>query len=1227
MKRTLLSRWFSGSVISKTVPLAVLLGLAGVPVCVGQSSIGDGIPDSWRTEHFGSVNDPRAAAIADPDGDGANNYLEWLSGTDPLKLASQPTAGPVRLETYAGSVQGHQDGPLAQATFYNPSYLAVDNQGRFWVLENSWIPWTTPTVGSHRIRIIDTNGVVSTLAGGDAPGYVDGPVSQAKFTVPNGVVFDRQGNAFVVERLGHRIRKVTPDGMVSTFAGLSLGYQDGQGTNAAFHTPNTLAIDGEDNLYVTDFDNYAIRKVTPSGMVSTLARGAGYQDGPLDIARFNTPSCLAYRADGTMFVADWNNGALRSISPEGIVSTMKGGLTYIEWVALDQAGHIYASLPDGPILNQYNGQGELQWSLRVPYGFADGPVSSAQAGRFNVLVFQSSTEALFPDAANNRIRRLVLGAPEMLTITPDGGNFTNQIAVQIATAATGSSLRYTLDGSAPGANSRLYVGAFLVTSNCTLQVQAFVNDLPVSSVKSTTFTNLAVPPVIHYAANQAFASTLAGSGTAGALDGYPATQARFNQPHGLRTGPDGTVYIADAANNQIRRITPRGAVETVAGSSIAGNANGPALSARFNHPMAVCLGWNGELYVADSGNHRIRKIDAQGNVTTYAGSYDSYYDGPRGSALFDYPYDLVMDSQGALWVTEFYYNTVRRIDVNGNVTTFAGTRAAGYADGPALQAQFNQPAGLALAADGSLIVSEWGNCRLRHISLDGQVTTLAGSGLPGFVDGAADAARFGHLDGLVLGTNGVIYVADAGNHAIRCLQSDGQVTTLAGTGHAGYQNGRATNSLFSLPTGLAFGPTGLLLVADSQSQVIRSIALTPADLGPLAIRTLPAGYLAGQGVTVQVTATPPEGASSYALEEHLPSGWQIGTNIGNGGVYNAADNTVRFGPFLDAQARTLTYQALPPAGLTSTGVFAGSFSMDGDLSTVAGDTEIGPGNFLSADISPADFFVSIDEMTAYAAAWKRGDTWLLPPNPIPMTYVTRAVYLWKNGEAYRDDATIDAAPPLNWVVDTNRSVPAEMSFASGPVPGKASLDSATGQAVATLVSAYPAGSPVPVQIAVQPPESTLAYAVEEHVPASWTAGDISEDGTFDARSGKIKWGPFFDATARTFTYTAQPPQGVVPAGLFTGTASFDGVSTAISGTRRTEPIGVSALAIQQDTTGKTLQLNLACPLGQAARIDYSTNLIQWQPVVTVTNETGTTVIDNPALLELPAVFFRLVPQP
>lgn len=316
-------------------------------------------------------------------------------------------------------------------------------------------------------------------------------------------------------------------------------------------------------------------------------------------------------------------------------------------------------------------------------------------------------------------------------------------------------------------------------------------------------------------------STVAGSGTAGFADGAART-ARFDEPWGIAVGASGMVYVADSGNHRIRTIDTSGNVRTLAGTGTAGFRDGAGAQAQFNEPRGLAVDQADNVYVADFANSRVRKITPAGVVSTIL---DTSGEPPVGTAFgmdrLNRPAGVAVDAAGNVYVSLAF--TIRRITPQGVVQPFAGS-VEGYADGPAASAQFASPGGIAVDRAGNLYVADPKNNRIRRIAPDGMVSTLAGSGERGFRDGPGSAAQFNTSSGLAVDAEGNVYVADANNDAIRRITPAGQATTLAGNGNPGLRDGPAAEARFDGPFGVAVDNSGSLYVADGNNHRIRRIA-------------------------------------------------------------------------------------------------------------------------------------------------------------------------------------------------------------------------------------------------------------------------------------------------------------------------------------------------------------------------------------------------------------------
>jgi sugar lactone lactonase YvrE len=371
--------------------------------------------------------------------------------------------------------------------------------------------------------------------------------------------------------------------------------------------------------------------------------------------------------------------------------------------------------------------------------------------------------------------------------------------------------------------------------------------------------------------------TLAGAAAPGSTNGF-GSNARFNHLTGVTTDSAGNVFVADTGNSTIRQITPDGNVSTFVG--LAGNfgsADGSAANARFYGPQAIAASPSGQLFVADSANSTIRRVTSAGQVTTFAGAAGvaNSLDGLGASARFYHPETVAVDQAGNLYVADSWNHTIRRLTSGGLVSTLAGLAGyAGAADGTNSKARFNRPGGIALDATPNLFVADTFNHIIRKITPAGMVSTIAGlPGVWGSADGTNGAARFYLPQGIGVAPNGDIFVSDSGNQTLRRISLIGTnwvVTTVAGAnGLAGNSNGVGSNANFSFPAGLVFDTAGYLYLADTANNTVRTARIVPptlqfANIGNQLILSWP---VSSDGFVLEQTAT--LGASAS---------WSVATN-------------------------------------------------------------------------------------------------------------------------------------------------------------------------------------------------------------------------------------------------------------------------------------------------------------------------------------------------------------
>lgn len=320
-------------------------------------------------------------------------------------------------------------------------------------------------------------------------------------------------------------------------------------------------------------------------------------------------------------------------------------------------------------------------------------------------------------------------------------------------------------------------------------------------------------------------STYAGSGELGYLDGEVST-ALFNYPVGLELKANGELIVVDYWNHSIRLVSPDGVVSTLAGDGTEGTSDGIGSAARFYRPIDAAVASDGAIFVSDFGNHRIRHISPSGSVSTFAGSTSGYRDGPPNEARFRFPAGLALADNDTLYVSDSENNFIRWIAPSGDVGTYVGSGNFGFINGYASQAQFRWPFGLDSDSKQRLFIADHTNHSIRMVSSEKFVSTFTGDGEAGFMEGRRSDARFNAPYDVETDRNHYVYVADHFNHRIRMITPSGTSTTLAGDGTAGFTNGDETQARFNRPIGLAVNQEGtVLFVADHHNHAIRRITM------------------------------------------------------------------------------------------------------------------------------------------------------------------------------------------------------------------------------------------------------------------------------------------------------------------------------------------------------------------------------------------------------------------
>lgn len=628
---------------------------------------------------------------------------------------------------------------------------------------------TGGAIAPGRVRKVLQDGTIATFAGGSPTPVGDGgPALSAILFNPKGVTVDSAGNLLIADTSNHRIRKVDAGGTISTVAGTGIagfGGDGGPATAALLSSPETVLVDAAGNLIISDTGNSRIRKVSPAGVISTIAgtgaAGFGGDGGQATAAQFDSVRNLALDGSGNLYLADFGNHRIRRIDGAGVITT-------------------------------YAGTGSAGYS-------GDGAQATAAELNFPSGVTYTAAGLVIADELNQRLRRV------------DGTGVISTIA---GTGAAG----YGGDGgSALAAQLNLPTH---VSSDSTGRL--FVSDGANQRMRQIDTGGTI--------------ATVAGTGTAGySGDGAQATAAEFSGVGASAPGPGGTLYISDIANARIRRVNASGVVNTVAGGGVGDGQ--PALKGTLNDPRGIALDAAGNLLIADCNDRRLRKVDTSGVISTVAGGgqpADGVGDGEQATAsALRCPSGVAVVTSGpalgTIYIADSGSHRVRKIDPSGVITTAAGTGVAGYnGDGiSAVTAQLRSPSGVGFDTSGNLLIADTDNHRVRRVDAGSAISTVAGNGTQGYgKDGlAATAVPVTNPTGTAVDASGNLFIAESHFARVRKV-TGGVISTVAGLGVPAItgDGGPAAAATVDLPTNLALDSSGNLYVTDLGNNRVRRIA-------------------------------------------------------------------------------------------------------------------------------------------------------------------------------------------------------------------------------------------------------------------------------------------------------------------------------------------------------------------------------------------------------------------
>jgi sugar lactone lactonase YvrE len=661
--------------------------------------------------------------------------------------------------------------PLAPGATYSVA-IAGQPMGDHCSLSNE--TGTVSTGNITNVQVTCEPPALAVLAGGlGGPGNIDGTGTAARLNNPTDVAVDAGGNFYVADFANATVRKVTAAGAVTTLAGSAgqIGTAEGTGSAARFNDPSWLTVNSSGTLYVSDEGANTIRSVSAGSVVTTLA-GMPYTSGTANgagaTARFSNPSGIKIAPSGAIYVAD--SHLIRSITPQGDVSTIFSGGGQLADLAFDSSGNLFATDISSMTVVKINLATNTETILAS--GF-DGPLNVG--GPRGIAVAPAGTTMA------GTIYAAVPEDQSVIAIAPDGKVST--LAGSGTNAQAGG-----VDGT--GAAARFYYPLGLTIDATGTILVADTNN---NAIRKVTPDGVVT-------------TVAGGMAQKGDVDGT-GVDARFSEPSAVATDTNGNLYVADSGNATIRKVTPAGVVTQAL----------PAGLAVYTQTLARDS--NGNFYVPE--RNAILKVTSSGVVTTIAGevAQAGYRDGTGSAAVFDAPTGITVDGSGNLYVVDTGNFVIRKVTPSGVVTTFAGSPfSRGTADGTGTAAQFTSPGVVVIDSNGALYLTD-GNA-IREISPSAAVTTLAGSQVAGSTDGAGVSATFSAPYGLAVGPAGSLYVSDTSNHEIRKITGAGVVTTIAGSAaRTGVSVGLLPASL-NRPLGIAYFGGALYIVDNTENSIL-----------------------------------------------------------------------------------------------------------------------------------------------------------------------------------------------------------------------------------------------------------------------------------------------------------------------------------------------------------------------------------------------------------------------
>ena len=678
------------------------------------------------------------------------------------------------------------DAPGLKAPVYNPISMSPDVNGDIIFAD----------LGNHVVSRINRDGTISAIAGNGLEGFSGdgGAARHASMRRPSSVVMNSRGVLYIFDSGNLRIRRVGPEGIISTFAGTGVAGHAGDGGPAIKATIGSgarLAVDHQDRLYLTDPEICVIRRIDENGTITRFA-GTGTcghsGDGQQALsAQIDPTGGITFDVQGNLYVAEVGRLYVRRIAASGVVSTFAGtgragnsgdggpatAATFRSprSLAFDAAGNLYVADTNSFVVRRIAPNGTIT-TFAGSGGFASGgdggPPLRASFLLANAVALDGSGAVYVADAGSFTIRRIT-------------GNVINTIV--------GNGQFRSVPDGVPFTSGYLFGPEGLY-----FDPAGNLNILETGFSKAVQFTR-----------NGTFFSLAGTGGRGGRLSTQPAKEALLAEPRGMAFDKDGSIFISDSGANIVYKLTPDGRLGRYAGQLFVSDNTGDggtALNATLRFPAGLAIDAAGNLYIADRDSHVIRRVTPAGGISTFAGTGAAGYNGDNraaATAQFNRPFDLLFDASGNLLVSDVNNHRIRAIDPAGNIRTIAGNgRAANTGDrGAAVSASVNGPLRMALDRTGNVYFVCSAGRKLRKIDAAGVITTIAGDEnfLVNTGDGGAAGPATLAVNGVAADAAGNVYLSSFDNNIIRRIlaQEPGYNVSASGLSFSATSGGRSAD--------------------------------------------------------------------------------------------------------------------------------------------------------------------------------------------------------------------------------------------------------------------------------------------------------------------------------------------------------------------------------------------------------------------------------------------------